>query len=216
MGLMLLTLSVAISLSACNKKDTETTDATEAIVESTEDPFSLGNVDIKVSTDIQQPQASTEVEVQETYEDGSYTGLLDNGDTIITMNGTDLQQYSKLSEGERVTIDVIISSWKTDSTLPEEYLTREINSNSFPSLSDKERTELIKEIKTEIVHDPSNTRELETQEAEQKPVLETKDYSNLSREDKEKLLEEAGLGSSANIATIDIEAIRDLPLGGAQ
>lgn len=216
MSLMLLTLSVAISLSACNKKDIETTDATEAIVESTEDPFSLGNVDIKVSTDIQQSQASTEVEVQETYEDGSYTGLLDNGDTIITMNGTDLQQYSKLSEGEAVTLDVIIGSWKTDSTLPEEYLTREINSNSFPSLSDKERTELIKEIKTEIVHDPSNTRELETQGAEQKPVLETKDYSNLSSEEIDNLIEEH-LGIQVdNGGTVDIEAIRDLPLGGAQ
>lgn len=216
MVLTILILGVGLSLSACNKKAAEPTETTEIIKENAEDPFSLGNKSIDVPTAMHESQTTKALEIQETYEDGSYTALLDNGDTLITMNGTDLNQYSKLSEKEAVNLDIIIGSWIIDSTLPEDYLTREINSSSFPSLSNKERTELINEIKSENVHDPANTKELETQRTEQEPVLETKDYSNLSSEEMDKLIEREGLGSSARIKSIEIEAIRDLPLGGAQ
>lgn len=216
MVLTILILSVGLSLSACNKKAAEPTETTEIIIENGEDPFSLGNKSIDVPTAMHEFQTTKELEIQETYEDGSYTALLDNGDTLITMNGTDLNQYSKLSEKEAVNLDIIIGSWIIDSTLPEEYLTREINRSSFPSLSNKERTELINEIKSEKVHDPANIKELETQRTEQEPVLETKDYSNLSGEEMNKLIEK-NLGVSVdNGGAIEIEAIRDLPLGGAQ
>ena len=79
--LLMFMLLTALCLSACGKKESTYDDTEEPTMESTEDPFSLGGIEIDVDTP--QTEAETEpaveVEVLETLADGSKTSLYSDG-----------------------------------------------------------------------------------------------------------------------------------------
>ena len=135
--LLILMLLTAICLSACgNKTDTTETEET-APVESTEDPFSLGGIEIDVDTS--QTEAETEpaveVEVLETYSDGSKTSLYSDGSIRNTSNIDNLPEVDKLTESESLTLQTIVANWDADATLSSDMLRDNINTDNLPSLS---------------------------------------------------------------------------------
>ena len=221
--LTLVAIASLASLTGCGKKADVPVETTETVVESTEDPFSLGNVLIEVPKNT---EPAKEAEVIETQADGTYTALLEDGNTRVTMNGTNLANYSKLTESEAVYLDVIIGAWKTDSTLPEEYLTREITKQAFPSLSDREREVTISEIATETPHPEDGTKPLPEQETGQEPSSVSEEeqqrlleeYNSMSEEEKDQRDHELSGGGATNghPDKLNAEALEGISMGGAQ
>ena len=134
---LIITCLLAIGLSACGNKS-ETTDLEETLpVESTEDPFSLGGIEIDV--DISQTEAETEpaieVEVIETDADGSKTSLYSDGSIRHTSNIDSLPEVDKLTESESLTLQTIVANWDADAALSSDMLRDNINTDNLPSLS---------------------------------------------------------------------------------
>ena len=85
-------LFAALCLSACGNK-TDTSDIEETTpVESTEDPFSLGHVEIDINENTSStpettsPEETAIAEIIETQADGTATGRLANGDYFVEFN----------------------------------------------------------------------------------------------------------------------------------
>ena len=134
---LIITCLLAIGLSACGNKS-ETTDLEETLpVESTEDPFSLGGIEIDV--DSSQTEAETEpaieVEVIETDADGSKTSLYSDGSIRHTSNIDNLPEVDKLTESESLTLQTIVANWDADAALSSDMLRDNINTDNLPSLS---------------------------------------------------------------------------------
>ena len=106
-------------------------------VESTEDPFSLGGIEIDVDTS--QTEAETEpaieVEVIETDADGSKTSLYSDGSIRHTSNIDSLPEVDKLTESESLTLQTIVANWDADAALSSDMLRDNINTDNLPSLS---------------------------------------------------------------------------------
>ena len=135
--LLILMLVLTACLSACGK-NTDTSDIEEtAPVESTEDPFSLGGIEIDVDTS--QTEAETEpaieVEVIETDADGSKTSLYSDGSIRHTSNIDNLPEVDKLTESESLTLQTIVANWDADAALSSDMLRDNINTDNLPSLS---------------------------------------------------------------------------------
>ena len=135
--IIIFMLLAAICLSACGK-NTDTSDIEEtAPVESTEDPFSLGGIEIDVDTS--QTEAETEpaveVEVLETDSDGSKTSLYSDGSIRHTSNIDNLPEVDKLTESESLTLQTIVANWDADAALSSDMLRDNINTDNLPSLS---------------------------------------------------------------------------------
>ena len=134
---LIFMLLTAICLSACGK-NTDTSDIEEtAPVESTEDPFSLGGIEVEVDTT--QPTEATEpaieVEVIETDADGSKTSLYSDGSIRHTSNIDNLPEVDKLTESESLTLQTIVANWDADAALSSDMLRDNINTDNLPSLS---------------------------------------------------------------------------------
>ena len=136
--LLILMLVLTVCLSACgNKTDSTETEETTP-VESTEDPFSLGGIEIDVDSSqqpTQETEPATEVEVLETYSDGSKTSLYSDGSIRNTSNIDNLPEVDKLTESESLTLQTIVANWDADATLSSDMLRANINTDNLPSLS---------------------------------------------------------------------------------
>ena len=135
--IIIFMLLAAICLSACGK-NTDTSDIEEtAPVESTEDPFSLGGIEIDVDTS--QTEAETEpvveVEVLETDSDGSKTSLYSDGSIRHTSNIDSLPEVDKLTEEESIFLQAVVANWDADAALSSDMLRDNINTDNLPSLS---------------------------------------------------------------------------------
>ena len=136
--LLMFMLLTALCLSACGKKES-TSDIEETLpVESTEDPFSLGGIEVEVDT-TQPTEAETEpaieVEVIETDADGSKTSLYSDGSIRHTSNIDSLPEVDKLTESESLTLQTIVANWDADAALSSDMLRDNINTDNLPSLS---------------------------------------------------------------------------------
>ena len=131
-------LLLVVGLSACGNKS-EPTNLEETLpVESTEDPFSLGGIEIDVDSSqqpTQETEPATEVEVLETYSDGSKTSLYSDGSIRNTSNIDNLPEVDKLTESESLTLQTIVANWDANATLSSDMLRDNINTDNLPSLS---------------------------------------------------------------------------------
>ena len=130
-------LLVVICLSACGK-NTDTSDIEEtAPVESTEDPFSLGGIEVEVDTTqpTEATEPATEVEVIETDADGSKTSLYSDGSIRHTSNIDNLPEVDKLTEEESIFLQAVVANWDADAALSSDMLRDNINTDNLPSLS---------------------------------------------------------------------------------
>ena len=135
--LLMFMLLTALCLSACGKKES-TSDIEETLpVESTEDPFSLGGIEVEVDTT--QPTEATEpaieVEVIETDSDGSKTSLYSDGSIRHTSNIDNLPEVDKLTEEESIFLQAVVANWDADAALSSDMLRDNINTDNLPSLS---------------------------------------------------------------------------------
>lgn len=135
--IIIFMLLTAICLSACGNK-TDTSDIEETTpVESTEDPFSLGGIEVEVDTT--QPTEATEpaveVEVLETLADGSKVSLYSDGDIVTTSSIDGLPEVDKLSEEECQFLEAVVAKWDADAALSSDMLRDNINTDNLPSLS---------------------------------------------------------------------------------
>ena len=135
--LLMFMLLTALCLSACGKKESTYDDTEEPTMESTEDPFSLGGIEVEVDTT--QPTEATEpaieVEVIETDADGSKTSLYSDGSIRHTSNIDNLPEVDKLTESESLTLQTIVANWDADAALSSDMLRDNINTDNLPSLS---------------------------------------------------------------------------------
>ena len=134
---LIFMLLTALCLSACGNK-TDTSDIEETTpVESTEDPFSLGGIEVEVDTT--QPTEATEpaveVEVIETDADGSKTSLYSDGSIRHTSNIDNLPEVDKLTEEESIFLQAVVANWDADAALSSDMLRDNINTDNLPSLS---------------------------------------------------------------------------------
>lgn len=224
---LLLTLIAILSLTACKGKtsaDSELSDSS-SIVESTVDPFAISaEIEIdKSTTPTQKETLAEEVEVLETYADGSYSALLADGSTIITSSAKNLIDSDKLTEDEALALDNIVGMWRQDSTLSKDFLKKNITKNSFPSLSDGDCSVLIDRIQKETPHTESETVAYTEQTSEttatQSPdgALTMEEIAKLSQEEKDAYVEKmSGGGKVAHPDEVDIEVAKKIKLQGAQ
>ena len=135
--LLMFMLLTALCLSACGKKESTSVIEETLPVESTEDPFSLGGIEVEVDTT--QPTEATEpaveVEVIETDADGSKTSLYSDGSIRHTSNIDNLPEVDKLTEPESLTLQTIVANWDADAALSSDMLRDNINTDNLPSLS---------------------------------------------------------------------------------
>ena len=163
---LIFMLFAALCLSACGK-NTDTSDIEEtAPVESTEDPFSLGGIEIDVDTT--QTEAETEpaveVEVLETDSDGSKTSLYSDGSIRHTSNIDNLPEVDKLTEPESLTLQTIVANWDADGTISSDYLKSNITTATFPSLTDTDCQRIRERIEKDSPHNESETVAYEPEE----------------------------------------------------
>lgn len=124
------------ALTACGSKADPTETTVETTQESTEDQFSLGNIDVEVSETEPETLPDTEIEtVIATIEDGGIIGVSATGETVY-----DMGRYGDLGKSF---FDSIASSWVDWSIETEEDL-RLIVDSSYGNLPTKE--ELTQEI----------------------------------------------------------------------
>ena len=135
--LLMFMLLTALCLSACGKKES-TSDIEEMLpVESTEDPFSLGGIEVEVDTTqpTEATEPATEVEVIETDADGSKTSLYSDGSIRHTSNIDNLPEVDKLTEEESIFLQAVVANWDADAALSSDMLRDNINTDNLPSLS---------------------------------------------------------------------------------
>ena len=164
--LLILMLVLTACLSACGNK-TDTSDIEETLpVESTEDPFSLGGIEVEVDTT--QPTEATEpaieVEVIETDADGSKTSLYSDGSIRHTSNIDNLPEVDKLTESESLTLQTIVANWDADGTISSDYLKSNITTATFPSLTDTDCQRIRERIEKDSPHNESETVAYEPEE----------------------------------------------------
>lgn len=134
---LIFMLLTALCLSACGKKESTYDDTEEPTMESTEDPFSLGGIEVEVDTtqSTEATEPAIEVEVIETDADGSKTSLYSDGSIRSTSNIDNLPEVDKLTESESLTLQTIVANWDADAALSSDMLRDNINTDNLPSLS---------------------------------------------------------------------------------
>ena len=188
--IIIFMLLAAICLSACGK-NTDTSDIEEtAPVESTEDPFSLGGIEIDVDTS--QTEAETEpaveVEVLETDSDGSKTSLYSDGSIRHTSNIDNLPEVDKLTESESLTLQTIVANWDADGTISSDYLKSNITTATFPSLTDTDCQRIRERIEKDsphnesetVAYEPEETTAQETQSSQGEHVYTQEELNNMT------------------------------------
>ena len=164
--LLMFMLLTALCLSACGKKES-TSDIEETTpVESTEDPFSLGGIEVEVDTTqpTEATEPATEVEVIETDADGSTTSLYSDGSIRHTSNIDNLPEVDKLTESESLTLQTIVANWDADGTISSDYLKSNITTATFPSLTDTDCQRIRERIEKDSPHNESETVAYEPEE----------------------------------------------------
>ena len=221
-------LLVVICLSACGK-NTDTSDIEEtAPVESTEDPFSLGGIEIDVDTP--QTEAETEpaveVEVLETLADGSKVSLYSDGDIVTTSNIDGLPEVDKLSEEECQFLEAVVAKWDADNTISSDFLKDEVTSKNLPSLTDTDCQRIREKIQKDKPHTESETVAYipETTPAadESQVYLSEEEYmqqfDDMSREELRELIEQQSGGTVTAVrpGEADFDSVKDIQLNGGQ
>lgn len=226
--LLMFMLLTALCLSACGKKES-TSDIEETLpVESTEDPFSLGGIEVEVDTT--QPTEATEpaieVEVIETDADGSKTSLYSDGSIRHTSNIDNLPEVDKLTESESLTLQTIVANWDADGTISSDYLKSNITTATFPSLTDTDCQRIRERIEKDsphnesetVAYEPEETTAQETQSSQGEHVYTQEELNNMTTEEKRKLYEEIS-GNEVirpDEVTVNLDAAREIQLGGGQ
>ena len=226
--IIIFMLLAAICLSACGK-NTDTSDIEEtAPVESTEDPFSLGGIEIDVDTS--QTEAETEpaveVEVLETDADGSKTSLYSDGSIRHTSNIDSLPEVDKLTESESLTLQTIVANWDADGTISSDYLKSNITTATFPSLTDTDCQRIRERIEKDsphnesetVAYEPEETTAQETQSSQGEHVYTQEELEAMTDEERFHLIEEL-TGNRVirpDEVTVNLDAAREIQLGGGQ
>ena len=226
--LLILMLVLTACLSACGNK-TNTTETEETTpVESTEDPFSLGGIEIDVDTT--QPTEATEpaveVEVLETDSDGSKTSLYSDGSIRSTSNIDNLPQVDKLTESESLTLQTIVANWDADGTISSDYLKSNITTATFPSLTDTDCQRIRERIEKDsphnesetVAYEPEETTAQETQPSQGEHVYTQEELEAMTEQEVAKLIEEqtGGRVITSDEVTVNLDAAREIQLGGGQ
>lgn len=226
--IIIFMLLAAICLSACGK-NTDTSDIEEtAPVESTEDPFSLGGIEIDVDTS--QTEAETEpaveVEVLETDSDGSKTSLYSDGSIRSTSNIDNLPEVDKLTESESLTLQTIVANWDADGTISSDYLKSNITTATFPSLTDTDCQRIRERIEKDsphnesetVAYEPEETTAQETQPSQGEHAYTQEELEAMTDEERFHLIEEL-TGNRVirpDEVTVNLDAAREIQLGGGQ
>ena len=226
--LLILMLVLTACLSACGNK-TDTSDIEEtAPVESTEDPFSLGGIEIDVDTS--QTEAETEpaieVEVIETDADGSKTSLYSDGSIRHTSNIDSLPEVDKLTESESLTLQTIVANWDADGTISSDYLKSNITTATFPSLTDTDCQRIRERIEKDsphnesetVAYEPEETTAQETQPSQGEHAYTQEELEAMTEQEVAKLIEEqtGGRVITSDEVTVNLDAAREIQLGGGQ
>ena len=225
---LIFMLFAALCLSACGK-NTDTSDIEEtAPVESTEDPFSLGGIEIDVDTT--QTEAETEpaveVEVLETDSDGSKTSLYSDGSIRHTSNIDNLPEVDKLTEPESLTLQTIVANWDADGTISSDYLKSNITTATFPSLTDTDCQRIRERIEKDsphnesetVAYEPEETTAQETQPSQGEHAYTQEELEAMTDEERFQLIEEL-TGNRVirpDEVTVNLDAAREIQLGGGQ
>ena len=164
--LLIFMLLAALCLSACGKKEYTSDFEESAPVESTEDPFSLGGIEIDVDTSQTEEatEPAVEVEVIETDADGSKTSLYSDGSIRHTSNIDSLPEVDKLTEEESIFLQAVVANWDADATLSFDMLRDNINTENLPSLSDTDCQRIRERIEKDSPHNESETVAYEPEE----------------------------------------------------
>lgn len=226
--IIIFMLLAAICLSACGK-NTDTSDIEETTpVESTEDPFSLGGIEIDVDTS--QTEAETEpaveVEVLETDSDGSKTSLYSDGSIRHTSNIDSLPEVDKLTESESLTLQTIVANWDADGTISSDYLKSNITTATFPSLTDTDCQRIRERIEKDsphnesetVAYEPEETTAQETQSSQGEHAYTQEELEAMTDEERFHLIEEL-TGNRVirpDEVTVNLDAAREIQLGGGQ
>ena len=222
---MLLTV---ICLSACGKKESTYDDAEEPTMGYTEDPFSLGGIEIDVDTSQTgaETEPAVEVEVLETLADGSKVSLYSDGDIVTTSNIDGLPEVDKLSEEECQFLEAVVAKWDADNTISSDFLKDEVTSKNLPSLTDTDCPRMREKIQKDKPHTESETVAYipETTPAadESQVYLSEEEYmqqfEDMSDEELDALIE-AQSGGTVTVDDsweVDIGAVKDIQLNGGQ
>lgn len=223
--LILLVMVLSICLSACGRETTSTDESDSAVMESTEDPFSLGGLDIDV--DASQTEEATEpaveVEVIETYADGSKTSLYSDGDIVTTSNIDGLPEVDKLTEEECQFLEAVVANWDSDTTISSDYLRDEITTKNMPSLSDTDCQRIRERIEKDKPHAEEETKayvsETEATSSEQSELTfeeHMKQLENLSDEELDQLIEDSTGGTVVKHGEADFDSVKDIQISGGQ
>ena len=226
--LLMFMLLTALCLSACGKKES-TSDIEETLpVESTEDPFSLGGIEVEVDTT--QPTEATEpaieVEVIETDADGSKTSLYSDGSIRHTSNIDNLPEVDKLTESESLTLQTIVANWDADGTISSDYLKSNITTATFPSLTDTDCQRIRERIEKDsphnesetVAYEPEETTAQETQPSESDGGITWEELEAMTDEERYDYIERT-TGNEVirpNEVTVNLDAAREIQLGGGQ
>ena len=226
--LLMFMLLTALCLSACGKKES-TSDIEEMLpVESTEDPFSLGGIEVEVDTT--QPTEATEpaveVEVLETDSDGSKTSLYSDGSIRHTSNIDNLPEVDKLTESESLTLQTIVANWDADGTISSDYLKSNITTATFPSLTDTDCQRIRERIEKDsphnesetVAYEPEETTAQETQPSQGEHAYTQEELEAMTDEERFQLIEEL-TGNRVirpDEVTVNLDAAREIQLGGGQ
>lgn len=222
---MLLTV---ICLSACGKKESTYDDTEEPTMGYTEDPFSLGGIEIDVDTT--QTEAETEpaveVEVLETLADGSKVSLYSDGDIVTTSNIDGLPEVDKLSEEECQFLEAVVAKWDADNTISSDFLKDEVTSKNLPSLTDTDCQRIREKIQKDKPHTESETVAYipeTTPAAEESQVYLSEEeymqqFDDMSDEELDALIEQAtgGKGTAGHPGEADFDSVKDIQLNGGQ
>lgn len=226
--LLMFMLLTALCFSACGKKES-TSDIEEMLpVESTEDPFSLGGIEVEVDTT--QPTEATEpaieVEVIETDADGSKTSLYSDGSIRHTSNIDNLPEVDKLTESESLTLQTIVANWDADGTISSDYLKSNITTATFPSLTDTDCQRIRERIEKDSPHNESETVAYEPEETTaqetESPTLQGgitwEELQEMPYEEQVEWAESVSGGRvvSSDEVTVNLDAAREIQLGGGQ
>ena len=187
--LLMFMLLTALCLSACGKKES-TSDIEETLpVESTEDPFSLGGIEVEVdTTQPTETEPAIEVEVIETDADGSKTSLYSDGSIRHTSNIDSLPEVDKLTESESLTLQTIVANWDADGTISSDYLKSNITTATFPSLTDTDCQRIRERIEKDsphnesetVAYEPEETTAQETQPSQGEHVYTQEELNNMT------------------------------------
>lgn len=226
--LLMLMLLTALCLSACGKKES-TSDIEETTpVESTEDPFSLGGIEVEVDTTqpTEATEPATEVEVIETDADGSKTSLYSDGSIRHTSNIDNLPEVDKLTESESLTLQTIVANWDADGTISSDYLKSNITTATFPSLTDTDCQRIRERIEKDsphnesetVAYEPEETTAQETQPSESDGGITWEELEAMTDEERYDYIERT-TGNEVirpNEVTVNLDAAREIQLGGGQ